>query len=241
MATAMLPEQLHEFLHQGCNGAELVPLCSETVAGFQLGPEIKRLENEGWSENCIVLDLFEAQGASDIKVSPLLQGQTHISPLTALCVTARMPTPKLPGGAASAHVTFVFRVCTTKQDASVSVTIESAAKAEVPFGNYFVVQERITMQQVLNGVLVTKGFKVAFREALCMQKVIVARATASQNKATALLLDLLSRHATSLHDKQVATQIFEVWELRQHNSRSRSANPEDTLDQRLSRKREELR
>jgi len=232
IGAAMLPEQLHEFLDQGCNGAELVPLCSETVPGFQLGPEIERLEKEGWSENCIVLDLFEALGASDVKVSPLLHEENQISPQTesqifphtALCVTARMPTQKLPGGAASADVTFVFRVCTRQQDASASVTIESAAKAEVPFGNYFVVQEKITMQQELNGVLVTKGFKVAFREAVWVQKVISASAAASQAKATTVLLDLLARKAAGLHDEQVATQIFEVWELQKHNLRSRSGS-----------------
>lgn len=220
IGTAMLPEQLQDFLHQGCTGAELVPLCCETVPGFQLGPEIKRLESEGWSDKCIVLDLFEALGASDVKVSPLLRGP----PLSTLCVTARMPTAKFPGCAASAHVTFAYRVCTREQDSSVSVTIESAAKAEVPYGNYFVVQERITMEPVPDGVRVTKGFKVAFREALRLEKVIWASATASQNKSTALLRGILSQHATNLHEDEdhTATQTLEVWELRQHNSLSRS-------------------
>jgi len=223
-ATAMLPEQLQEFLQQGCGGAEMAPLCSETVPGFQLGLEIERLVTDRWSESCIALDVLEAQGASDIKVSPLPHGENQTPQSTALCVTARMPTAKLPGCAASAHVTFVFRVCTKEEDSSVSVTIESAAKADVPFGNYFVVQERITLQPVIDGVLVKKGFRVVFREALRIQKVIVASATAAQNKATALLLGILSRHATSLGDERVPTQIFEVWEMRQHSPLSRSGS-----------------
>jgi len=200
-ASEELPEALTKFVAEGCKEEGMTSIIEECVPGIDLGLELQRLLAEDWAPGCLIRDCLEADRSTNVEVGHWLPVPAGSRFLRARRVEARVPTPFLPG--AAPQVTFLYLVAGAKDTGGAdagrgvkSIRVARAAKAQVPLGDCFSVQELTTLEASAEGVAVRKSFRVVWEKSTLLQRLIEANTHGEQQKTASQLLQVLRARAT---------------------------------------------
>jgi len=199
------------------------------VPHLTLGPLADELTAEEWAEGSFFMEYFKMLKASEVSVAPWTAEDTHGEQGSGLIkareVTMTVPVPPGPLRPRETRLTTTYCLSVVKSEGGMSVTIQASTEShDVPFGDRFLVQERVELSvaEDSSGVKARKHGRCVFLKSCgLLQSRIQAASAADLTKSGQLLATLLQRRAkaermeTDRVPRTPAHAIFtvHVWEL----------------------------
>jgi hypothetical protein len=194
--------------------------------------EAALLFGEDWGPGSLVVDLLEASGTTEVEVGPWLHDD-EVHPALAegskraagtRVVTMRVPLAPAPMTPKTTRTTSTYSLSRKDEDTGVSICIDTSIVIhDIPYADYFTVQERITLTLQQDGIAVKKMAGLRFSKSTFVQSVIESNFKGSQRKSGEELLTFLRRRATPAPTAEGAgivtsqraskTCVVELWEL----------------------------
>lgn len=176
----------------GDSSAELTTVLQAEVPHLDLMLETKRLLSDEWGKGCFLMDLLNAQDATEIQVDPWFDDKG----VRCRRLSMRIPVPPQPMAPSSSRATTTYRISAHDREGTFHICIDSTMIAhDVPYGDYFVVLERIVLASSGDNILVTKQFSLEFSQSTFLQSVIEASAKRSQEDSGQFLLRFVQERA----------------------------------------------
>jgi len=180
-------------------------LCDH-LPGLTLGPIQQKLFEDEWSKGCMVKDYWVEKysvtdftaGAWDWEKEPSSKewpGKGEILRSGRREVSFIFPMPPRPMCPKETRMTVLYKVTAYSSGEPTgiqSVKIESSSVShDIPYGDYFRVQEQIDLESQANGMLVTKSFAADFAKQTFLKSTIASSVEAAQQEACDKLMDVL--------------------------------------------------
>lgn len=195
---------------------ESLPSLQEaSVPELSLRSVARELLADDWQEGSLPRELFEVLGATEVEVSPWLpedaaaQGALNFakgSVVKTRNVSMRVPLPPVPLCPRSTRQSVVYRLAVEPPEDGERegcIVIDSSwCSHDVPFGDKFIVQERIKLVPSAEGCEVLQAGRCHFLEPAGFLQSKINSSTIQGMKRTGLhLLTLLQRRATEIEQE----------------------------------------
>jgi len=151
----------HEAVGSFVAQADLPTVHEAHIPKLPLGPVARELLADDWKDGSLFCELFSMLGATEVKISPWQEQGGDAEDLPKDCiartrsVSMRVPLPVVPFCPRSTRQTVLYRVAvqpSADRRSEASVYIDSTGLShDVPFGDRFVVQERILLRPSADG------------------------------------------------------------------------------------------
>lgn len=185
------------------------------VPCLQLDDVATKLFADGCAVGTFILDFLEAQGAKEIEFREWVDVEsadqvleTTLMKLREVEVSFRFPLPPVPLCPRSTRVTNMYRcawtACRNRQALIIDCTSSSH---DIPFADYFSVQDQIRLETDDHGMLVSKAFTTEFVKRTMLRGRIEAGTLDAQRKSCDILLSVLRRYADSSVTSNTAPEI----------------------------------
>lgn len=203
------------------------------VPRLQLAALAERLMADDWGPGVLILDKAAAQGATEVAVTPWIddgtggsEGDTPGLVIKIREVTMRLPCPPAPMCPRSTRVTTTYRI--TVSPTSVTTIESSAISHDVPFGDKFLVQERVELHPLPDGRganAMLSGRVVFLKSCGMLQGRIKSSVIAGASRVGEQLVSLLNARAAGSEDHSETdskapkvTCTLTVWELQRRTT-----------------------
>jgi hypothetical protein len=221
MAAFAAPDPYHALLEVHIPRLDLGPLADELIA-------------DEWPEDSFFMDYFSLLNACEVSVAPWTAEDTHgdlgSGLIKAREVSMKVPVPPRPLTPRQTRLATTYCLCVRKTEGKVSVTIQASSMSlDVPFGDRFLVQERVELNSAEDGSGIRArkhGRTIFLKSCGLLQSRIQADAAASLTKSGEHLATLLQRRAKAERMKMDrtprtpahATFTVHIWELQRRTT-----------------------
>mmetsp|Transcript_86535 Transcript_86535/g.193499 ORF Transcript_86535/g.193499 Transcript_86535/m.193499 type:complete len:600 (-) Transcript_86535:62-1861(-) len=200
--------------------SSMITVVEACVKNLDLSAEVEGLFDDRWS-NCFILDEFETRGATEIEVGPWLQevdGNGPGAPRTRTReMSALVPLPPAPMIPKAARFSATYSIHAEKEEGMLlpNVSVKSQYQIhDVPFSEYFTVQERVLLRPMDHDVSISKAFRLEWHRPTWLQSSIESSTLLSEKAVGDHLLRVMRRRAL----KSRRTCRAEVWEVQRRDS-----------------------
>jgi len=167
----------------------LPSLIRERLQGLSLAPLAEELHANEWPEGSLMAQFFEALGATEVEVLPWLEASGQPEDGGAVSKTRlvrmRVPMPAIPMYPRNTRQTMSYRITVAppEENDAPTISIESSGIShDAPFGDKFVVEERIVLRPDelgAGGVVVEQFGRCNFHQSCGMLQSRVTSSTLS--------------------------------------------------------------
>jgi len=195
---------------------KMTTVLETVIPKLNLTVEAGYLFADKWTSECLLYEFFEVQRANSMKVGPWLQAP-GAKKLRLRELSATMPLPPKPMCPKEARVSVTYRIYCQEDSETGEVgalSIKSSFQThDVPFSDYFTVQEFLSLQAEGTGegagVRIRKAFKVVWSKQTWLVNIVESNTKFQQEEVGKLFLDVLNRRASG----EPPTCIVDLWEL----------------------------
>jgi len=235
-ASASVPDAIHQVRRP--SGHQIVTSFSEGeafqhllevhVPGLTLTTVKKDIFSDEWNRGSLIFDHYEGLGAWNIAVGPWIDDSTEACGGTDCGdgprlreLSMELPVPKAPMCPKSTRMTATMCVLVSRSSDTPSLTLLcTTVSHDVPFGDKFVVQEKIELLPLESGegVRFCKHGRVVFlKRCGILNSLISSSSTAELTRTGEKLVALLKQCAAPSLDQSVpsgkVTFVVHIWEL----------------------------
>lgn len=200
------------------------------IPRLEVRPLVDELTAETWDNESLLLELATLQGSTEIKVAPWIdcEQDTGIQGRVRE-VTMRILVPPAPFCPRTSRMTLTCSILSSSSADEPSLIVDkSFVNHDVPYGDYFVVQERMTIVPAVTGagIDVTISLRCVFLKSTMMQSKIEKGSAEGVARAGSVLIDILHRRAAALQGSpgtsaclnDRTTCVQRVWELQRRTT-----------------------
>jgi len=197
----------------------MLKLLHTHVPSLRLSDVIDKLFADEWMDGCLVKDIWQAANARQFHADPWIwddndhdndqQGKTAFDRCGKRKVSVIYPLPPKSMGPKETRMTVMYKVFTesTGQINKRSICIESSASShDIPYGDYFTVEEKLVLVEDDAGCLITKDFAAEFVKKTFFKPTIESEVKTVQRANCDKLVAILESYAetTDLEASEVA-------------------------------------
>jgi len=199
----------------------MMKLLNTHVPSLRLSDVIDKLFADEWMDGCLVKDYWQASNARQFHADPWIwddndqandqQGKPAFGRCGKRKVSVIYPLPPRPMGPKETRMTVMYKVSVESvgQKNKQSICIESSASShDVPYGDYFSVEEKLVLVEDDAGCSVTKDFAAEFSKKTFLKSTIQSEAKTVQQANCGRLMAILERYAKTTEPE--ASKVAEV-------------------------------
>jgi len=152
----------------------MVIVAREWLPPLQLDVEAERLIANEWTMECLPVGLLHLDDVAEVSVGPWLEDERGGVKVREVSLRIRIVPPS-PMAPETSKATLRYRICVHHTHGAPSIAwTASWAMHDIPYGDYFVVLEYISLVPTGDGVVATKAYKVIFLKSTLFQSMIEA-------------------------------------------------------------------
>jgi hypothetical protein len=173
---------------------ELVPTASSHMS---LSSELESMLASEWGPGSLIVDFLKAQGATDIRVGPWLQGPGQGDLRAGVReVQMLLPVPPAPMTPRTTRATVRYHVSAEGSGPGARLCFDAViATLDTPFCDCYTILDRVALSPAVGGITVRKEFCVQFLKGTLAKSMIESSTKAAQKQVAQVFLEVLRRRA----------------------------------------------
>jgi hypothetical protein len=180
----------------------MIPVLCDYVPLLRIQPVAEKLREDSWTQGCFLMDLWLSFNATDFQAGPWTWEPGSKNDVKTGCWCGKREVSMLYPVAIKApmcpSVTRLIILYTISKDSRSLRIVSSLVNQDIPYGDYFSVEEEVLLQSEEDGVRVTKSWSAEFVKRTFFKSAIESQIKDSQVETCQHVMNILRQYAATM-------------------------------------------